>query len=787
MSSLFFLPYDASAIWLLDSSLSDITSDQNVPSFQLGGFRCQEPYDASSIEQLLLYSVDGQEDYSSYPWLAEILNSNFPQTQSAGPAYEPLGATLGFQGPYSAIATPLSIGNLKLGIIVCVDHAANRYEVDHLSIIKTFSGFITIALENSRLYQAAHAQAWMSTVLLQVAEATQSLTNLEELLDTVVHIFPDLLGISASAIFLWDLGIDAFAYNASFGFENEQSVRWDNWDINQGSVRAFEEIKNSKRPVILNSESISEADVDEIFPDYDLSNDLLILFPLVTQNTINGALLVDFTGTNLTLNSPQEVWDEKYTLIQGAAQQTAIAIENLQLIKSQEEEAYISLALLQVAQAVVSLNQLDEILSTIVRITPILVGVKRCILYLWDAKVQRLNFSQSFGFSKNELAPLKDVLKLNEFPLIEALLENDRIIYHSLKPDITPTSWIEISPGDYQIIEGVDPDSDDEISIKLDERSLANRERLLIGLPLSIKNEILGVMLIEEEDPIKGSPSIHVREKRIEIVRGITQQAAISIKNELLQQEAVKSERMERELQLAREIQAAFLPDKLPEIVGWDVDARWQPARQVGGDFYDVLILDKNQVGFVIADVADKGMPAALFMTLIRTLIRATAKENLSPAEILTQVNELLYPDAKQGMFVTVFYAVISVNSGRVIYANAGHNPPIVKRFGEDELIELTRTSIALGIFEHIQSDEHEMVLNPGDWLIMYTDGVTEAFSPSEEMFGKERLFNLINSGKFNSSTDFADLLEKTISDFIIGTDLSDDLTITSVHRLQNP
>ena len=136
-------------------------------------------------------------------------------------------------------------------------------------------------------------------------------------------------------------------------------------------------------------------------------------------------------------------------------------------------------------------------------------------------------------------------------------------------------------------------------------------------------------MLIEEEDPIKGSPSLHIREKRIEIVKGITQQAAIAIKNELLQQEAVKSERMERELQLAREIQTTFLPDRLPELPGWDMSVKWQPARQVGGDFYDFLMLDDDQIGFVIADVADKGMPAALFMTLIRTLIRAAAKEKV--------------------------------------------------------------------------------------------------------------------------------------------------------------
>jgi serine phosphatase RsbU (regulator of sigma subunit) len=295
---------------------------------------------------------------------------------------------------------------------------------------------------------------------------------------------------------------------------------------------------------------------------------------------------------------------------------------------------------------------------------------------------------------------------------------------------------------------------------------------------------MLGVMLIEEEDPIKGTPSLHIREKRIEIVKGITQQAAIAIKNELLQQDAVKTETMERELQLAREIQTTFLPDKLPELPGWDIGVRWQPARQVGGDFYDIFILDDERIGFVIADVADKGMPAALFMTLIRTLIRAAAKEKISPAAVLKQVNELLVPDSKHGMFVTVFYGVFSLYSGKLIYANAGHNPPIVKQINCNELIELTRTSMALGIFTNIDVDERELWLKPGDWMLLYTDGITEAFSAKDEMFGIDRLIRLLMDYKFVSANGLIDTIEMAVEDFIKGRDLSDDMTLAAISRV---
>jgi sigma-B regulation protein RsbU (phosphoserine phosphatase) len=211
------------------------------------------------------------------------------------------------------------------------------------------------------------------------------------------------------------------------------------------------------------------------------------------------------------------------------------------------------------------------------------------------------------------------------------------------------------------------------------------------------------------------------------------------------------------------------------------MDTRWEPARQVAGDFYDILLLDRNRLGFVIADVADKGMPAALFMILIRTLIRAAAKEYSSPAAVLKQVNALLVPDSKNGMFVTVFYAVINLESGRMSYANAGHNPPIIRCFDSNDLVELRRTSIALGIFDEIEVEEGEVSLRSGDWILFYTDGVTEAFSSSEEMFGKKRLLDLLLSNKYQSSKEILDVIEESVHEFIKGTDLSDDITLAAI------
>jgi sigma-B regulation protein RsbU (phosphoserine phosphatase) len=789
-----FFTWDASAIWLSDSIANDTGLGQFTSSYRLAAARIKEqiPNEGDKtnsldsndlIDPYIQSAAEANDLLASYPWLSDVINAKIPELRNSGSSYEPLGAILGFKSEYSALGAPLTINGQPVGIIDLVHHLPEQYDGESISSAKAFSNYASTAIENTRLYAVAHDQAWITTVLLQVAEATQSITNLEELLESVAGMLPGLIGVDACMIFLWDPSFETFFSRASNGFDDEQLARLKEWEIYPGTVIAFDKLQQSRSPVILNTDTLSDEMASEVFPNYDFNKDLLMLFPLISQDWLCGAILLDFSNSNLDLQSSQEVWDEKYTLIQGAAHQAAIAIENLQLVKSQEEEAYISVALLQVSQAVVSLNQLDDILGSIVRITPILVGVNRCIIYLWDAKDLVFRQSQFFGFSKSELAMIGQEIKANEFPFIDTIKSRDQIIYHSLGTSHSPIFWNEIEADDYDVVEGNNTDSDEDRLGKGDNRALSSKERLLIGFPLSVKGEILGVMLIEEENPIKGSPSLHIREKRIEIVKGISQQAAIAIKNELLQQEVVKSERMERELQLAREIQATFLPDRLPEIPGWDIDVRWQPARQVGGDFYDFIMLDENRIGFVIADVADKGMPAALFMTLIRTLIRSATKEKSSPAAVLKQVNELLIPDSKHGMFVTVFYGVLSLNSGMVEYANAGHNPPIVKQTSRDNLIELTRTSMALGLFNNIEIEDRELFLNPGDWLLLYTDGVTEAFSNQGEMFGKERLFNILMDHQFISSNRLLDLIEESINEFIQGTDLSDDMTLAALCR----
>jgi serine phosphatase RsbU (regulator of sigma subunit) len=393
---------------------------------------------------------------------------------------------------------------------------------------------------------------------------------------------------------------------------------------------------------------------------------------------------------------------------------------------------------------------------------PILVGVKRVALYRWDAERTSFTASQEYGFSNEEEAIMTEREFTNGvFPLLDLAKEENRLIIHALKPNALPNSWLGIRP---------------EVR---NEANVMNAERLLMAVPLSIKNDLFGVMLIEETENGR-----RFRARRIEIITGIAQQAALAIQNDLLQREMVVRERLETEVQLARQIQQTFIPQSLPDFPAWQLAARWRTARQVGGDFYDVIELPNKKLGIFIADVADKGMPAALFMALTRTLVRAAVIETHSPAEALGRVNDLLLPDTQQGMFVTAVYGELDMEQGIFTYVNAGHNPPFwMKANGEIE--KLTRTAIALGVKEQPNMQERTITIAFGDKLLLYTDGLTEAFSADGDLFGDVRLMEALASTQSHTSEEVIIIVEERLNEFIGLVPLGDDLTMLAIRRVE--
>jgi len=236
----------------------------------------------------------------------------------------------------------------------------------------------------------------------------------------------------------------------------------------------------------------------------------------------------------------------------------------------------------------------------------------------------------------------------------------------------------------------------------------------------------------------------------------------------------------ERELVLAGEIQASFLPRSLPEIPGWELAVTLQPARQTCGDFYDVIPLPNGRVGLVIADVADKGAAAALYMALSRTLVRTfTILYHARPDFALRAANHRIRSDTDSEQFVTLFLGVLDPATGTLTYANAGHNPPLCLRAdAEGKAQPLLRTGIPLGMFEGKSWGRESVRLAAGDVLLLYTDGITEAQNEQAEMFGSERLLATARQHLSVSAADLQNALLDAVGGFVGETPQFDDIAL---------
>jgi len=350
---------------------------------------------------------------------------------------------------------------------------------------------------------------------------------------------------------------------------------------------------------------------------------------------------------------------------------------------------------------------------------------------------------------------------------------------------------------------------DDRFSQRASIRGLQLRS--ILCAPLKIKDRVTGVIYVDS----------HLRagifsQADLELVSAIASSAAIAIENARLYQIAVEKARMERELQLAREVQTSLLPCEIPSVAGWDFAARWKPARQVSGDFYDFVPVGEDpstlpplgvagqapstgspaprrpaaqaqagqSLGLVIADVSDKGMPAALFMAVSRSIIRATAASNRSPVESISQANRLLCADSINSMYVTLFYGRLDLTTGRLVYVNAGHNPPLLYRVQQDELIELKTEGMAMGLFEGVDFEERAVTLDAGDFILLYTDGVSEAMNTQHEMFDEERLRRVLLDNRQASAEEIAEELEGALAAFTGLVTPSDDITYVIARRM---
>ncbi|MBI4787630.1 MAG: SpoIIE family protein phosphatase [Chloroflexi bacterium] len=436
-----------------------------------------------------------------------------------------------------------------------------------------------------------------------------------------------------------------------------------------------------------------------------------------------------------------------------ALQKKVAELEAANRVLKQKTDSLISLE--DIAHALITTTEPDDLANRINRFAYKLCGADRSILYLlqsdgmaeilsvsgWDAALvhQRLDAMQVFGAA-----------------------------------NMVPASYDGHPPG-------IPWRSADVEGAKL---------RAGLRVPLIAQNEVVGLLIVHTTRKARFTPG------EVALVQTFANQAAIAIQRaglieslrdkvarlEAAQIELVQKERLERELELAREVQQRLLPQSFPELPGYAFAAQSEPARRVGGDFYDVFRLDAQHFGFAIADVSDKGMPAALFMALTRSLLLAEARREVSPRKVVQSVHRLLMELGEPDMFVTVFYGVVDTATRELTYVRAGHEPPILLRDGETRLLLGRGTFLGLLDDSQVSWTEERIALRGGDRLALYTDGLCDAVAPDGERFGAERVASFLQTQPRASPADLCAGMFAAIKNFAQTAEQFDDMAMLVIH-----
>ncbi|HEX9370255.1 MAG TPA: GAF domain-containing SpoIIE family protein phosphatase [Roseiflexaceae bacterium] len=661
--------------------------------------------------------------------------------------------------PRSGIYVPLIAGDTVNGSLSIQSYRPRAFATDDMRLLSLIADQAAIAISKARAFDEARQRAVQLQAIHDVSERITAILDLDELLPAVVRLIQEHFGYHPVHIFtLEDAG--ALVFRAST-FEGEELEYMRRIELREGGGIIGAAVEQGQ-PVLVNDVSHD--------PRY-ISDD--------TQTMAELAVPLRFGDQNIGVLDVQSAEAGRFQesdlfVMRTLADQIAVAIESARAFTAQREEAWTLNALLQVAENIARAAALDDLLPIVVRLPSLLLGCDRCYCLLWDRERAVFAPLSAYGLSAEQRA------NFIGRPFAEDAAPLLAVARHTMAPFTAGSTEFPVASAPILSAFG---------------------GGALLALPLTARGAILGI-LVADYDP----PTHQFTPREMTLYTGIANQVAGALESALLAQDAAEGARLEGELRVARDIQTALLPSAVPAISGWDIAADWRSARLVGGDFYDFWRLPQStddrrsttesdsslavgrppsDLGFVIADVSDKGVPAAMFMALSRSLVRAAALDGSPPAFALTRANRWIARDSESAMFVTLFYGILRPENGLLRYACAGHNPPLLFRAVDAAPIELNTPGIALGVLEHATLGDAETTIEPGDILVCYTDGVTEAVNAAEEPFGIPRLIEVVLAQRERCAAEVLDAISEALLAFTEGLPPFDDVTLVVIKRAE--
>jgi serine phosphatase RsbU (regulator of sigma subunit)/putative methionine-R-sulfoxide reductase with GAF domain len=658
--------------------------------------------------------------------------------------------------PRAGIYVPLSAGETIIGTISIQSYRPRAFDGNDLRMLSLIADQAAVAIDKARAYDQANKRATQLQAIREVSERMTAILDLDELLPSVVRLIHERFGYQPVHIFtIEDDNRLMFRASTDEQGETRQHLALRVGDGIVGTSAA------SGNPVLVN-----DVTSDPRYITDNINTRAELAVPLRFGDQRLGVLDVQST-------EPGTFTDDDLFIMQTLAGQIAVAIESARAFTAQREEAWTLNALLQVAENVARASSLGDLLPAIVRLPPLLLGCDRCYCLQWDQEQATYTPLAVYGI-RNDQRP-----QFINAPIPEAdvpLLAHARVTVGSAILNEAQAN-ASICPPIIRVF----------------------HSGTLIAIPLTSRGLTLGMLIADYDNPAQTFPG-----RTLTLYAGIANQFAGALESALLAEEAAEAAHLEEELRVARDIQTALLPASVPEIKGWGIAADWRSARLVGGDFYDFWRLQNRvthigtqvtgdyalpvsdrgalPLGFVIADVSDKGVPAAMFMTLSRSLVRAAALDGSSSNIALSRANRWITRDSESGMFVTLFYGILDVDSGTMRYTCAGHNPPLLVR-ADGTVEELTTPGIALGVLEEATLVEAETRFDLGDVLVCYTDGVTESINGNEEAFGVPRMADIIVANRSRTAVEIMYAIEGALATFTEGRPPFDDITMVIIKR----
>ena len=636
----------------------------------------------------------------------------------------------------SELIVPLIYNEQVLGVLAVQSDKPNAFTENDQLTMETLAANIAIALRNAKLYDSERWRYRVAESLRRISGALISEVDLGTILDSILIELQGNLPIDVSAIWLIrtrKLRLVALQPPDPIAFIADFEPEQDEW-LAKGLADTATE------PVLRHEDEAP--DPIAAFLGYE-PNHSAIVAPLRVQHRLLGVL-------TLVNRQPGRYGQEAKQVTTAFAHQAAIAIENARLFRLAQEEVQINNALLRVADMTQGFSELSAVIEAIVQIPPLLTDVRQCAIWLWHSATGAFEPEKAFGFNSQALAFFE------QYPLHQAeVVAVERLVQIKAPMVITEASEDARLPAELVENLGV---------------------KTLVLLPIIAHRQVLGLMLVTFSRPEA------MRQESIDLITGVAHQAAAAIESKYLYAQKAEQERLAHEMRLAHTIQASLIPTSLPASPGWQVAALWESIQAVGGDFYDFIEVGTHLLGIVIADVSGKGLPAALYMIQSRALLRATAPGQTDPGQVLARTNQLLVPDTRQGIFVSLFYAILDTDSGLLRYANGGHNPPLLMQAdGESEPLRLP--GMVLGIDPTFTPQVGQRQLHSGEGVVFYTDGVTEVHNTQDELFGEARLRQILRQAWPHGPKAVVTAVQEAVNAFSATEMPTDDITLLVLRR----